>query len=128
MTPLRRPVALGTLAMLLAFAAAVHAAPVGDQTAPSKPGATAKPATPVSPATKGSAHRTPARSNRPAASNRSANHVEISAEAESLLEAVSDAYHRLSSYDIVGSSRMIMSLGGVVQTADVPFRLAAAKP
>ena len=52
----------------------------------------------------------------------------ISAEADSLISALNAHYLNFANYDIQGNSHMIMSVGGVIQNVDVPFRLAAAKP
>ncbi len=117
-----RFVALGALAWLLA-GAATFAAPAADHAPRQEPGATAKPA-PEHP--RRAAATAPNRA-RSAAATRAAE-GRVSAEAESLLQGVTAAYRGFSSYDIEGHSYMVMSLAGVEQRADVPFRLAGAKP
>jgi cytochrome c biogenesis protein CcmG/thiol:disulfide interchange protein DsbE len=108
----------GALSLLVSFAVVSAGAPA----VTGKPGASLPPAQRSGPKTRSTGSmRAPAKASAEGRGR-------VTAQAESLLEAVTTTYQNLSSYDIVGNSHMIMSLGGVVQTLDVPFRLAAAKP
>jgi len=68
----------------------------------------------------------PAKPAKPAASAAPAG--DPAAQASTLLDQVATRYLGFTSYDIEGTSHMILAMAGQTQQVDVPFRLAAAKP
>jgi thiol-disulfide isomerase/thioredoxin len=122
MSRLPRSVVPGAFAALLAIAAATHLA------AAAPAARAAKPAPRTSGAhTPSAAAATPQRAAAPRA-DIAAGSPDITPAADSLLNAVNAHYLGLSSYDIEGTSHMLMSIGSQDQRIDVPFRLAMSKP
>src|SRR5882672_414838 len=121
MTHLPRFVLTPALAAALSLALAA-----GARTAPATGGAA--PATTPAAARKAPQHTLTVRLAAKAVTKPAGHPAAGSAEAVALLEAVNDTYRGFSSYDFAGNSHMVMRFGGQTQNADVPFRLAAARP